>query len=83
MHELRAGHLVAVVQIVHGVEDRVGVVDIDDLAVRKHLLHAGDEDLPLLVPWKSSHMKKPPRSRYSRILAAWASVRFQWPTSTA
>jgi len=34
------------------------------------------------VPWKSSHMKKPPRSRKSRIFAACASVRSQCPTST-
>ena len=34
------------------------------------------------VPWKSSHMKKPPRRRYSRKAATCLSVSAQWPTST-
>ena len=45
---LRAGHLVAVVQIVDGVEDRVVVGNVDDLPVREDLLHGLDEDIPFV-----------------------------------
>ena len=42
-----AGHLIAVFQIVDGVEDRVVVGNVDDRAVGKHLVHAGEEGIPL------------------------------------
>ena len=60
---LRAGHLIAVVQIVDGVEDRIVFGNVDDRPVRKNPLHAGHETSHSCVPWKSSHMKKPPRSK--------------------
>jgi hypothetical protein len=45
---LRAGYLVPVVQIEHGMEDGVLIGDIDDGAVGEHFLHAVDEDFPLV-----------------------------------
>ena len=67
---LRAGNLIAVVEIVDGMEDRVVVLDVDDRPVRETRGSCWlGEDLPFALPWKSSHMKKPPRSRYSRSIA--------------
>ena len=64
-----AGDLVAVVQIVDGVEDRVGIVDIDDRPVGEDTAACFPRSGPILrVPQKSSSMRKPPRSRYSRKL---------------
>ena len=48
LHVLRAGDLVAVVQIVDGVEDGIAIGDLHDGAVGKDLFHAGDEDVPLV-----------------------------------
>jgi len=45
---LKAGHLVAVVEVVNRVEDRVGIGDIDNGAVREDLVHHGNEGVPLV-----------------------------------
>ena len=44
-----AGHLVAMVKIVDGAEDRVVVGNFDDRPVGKYLVHAGEEHAPLDV----------------------------------
>src|SRR5271170_2457846 len=80
--ELLAGHLVAIIQVEDGVEDRI-VLSMSTMGrsgktrrmPARKMVHSS-------VPWKSSHMKNPPRSRKSRSLAACESVRAQWPTST-
>jgi hypothetical protein len=46
-HVLLAGHLVAVVQVVNRVEDRVLVLELHNRPVRKHAPHAGLKDFPL------------------------------------
>src|ERR1035437_4464607 len=44
---LRAGDLVAAVQVVNRVEDRVLVLEVHNLPVGEHAPHAGHEELPL------------------------------------
>src|SRR5579862_6404874 len=44
--ELRARHLIAVVEIVKGMENLIRVLNIDNGAVRKYARHAGFEDFP-------------------------------------
>ena len=63
---LRAGHLVAVVEIVDDVEDGVLVVDVDDGAVGEDGLMPASKTAHSSDPWKSSTIRKPPRRRYSR-----------------
>src|SRR5258706_4214417 len=45
-HVTLAGDLIAVVQIINGVEDRVAVLDIDNGAAGKDALHAFREYVP-------------------------------------
>src|SRR5262249_27971295 len=45
--ELRARYLVAIVEIVEHVENRVIGGDVHDRAVREYFAHASDEDFPL------------------------------------
>src|SRR5262245_24235469 len=45
----RTRHLPALGEIVDGMEDRIGRVDIDDGTIRKHAFHRGVEDLPLIL----------------------------------
>ena len=47
--ELRAGDLIAAVEIVDGVEDGVGVLKFHDLAVGEDAVEALGEDVPLLI----------------------------------
>ena len=61
-----AGNLITVVKIVDGVENGVGVVDIHDGAVWEHALMLSMNRFHSWVPQKSSSMRNPPRSRYSR-----------------
>ncbi len=47
IQHLFAWHLVTIVQIENGVEDRILVVDLNNGPIRKHAAHARYEDLPL------------------------------------
>src|SRR5689334_1748079 len=55
---LRAGHLETVVQIVNRMEDRIGVVDVDDLALRENFLDSLEEYLPLKCAVEIVHHQK-------------------------
>ena len=81
---LSAGHLVAVVEIVDGVEDRVGIIDLDDRPVGKDPPHAGFEDRPLARPVEIVAPSESRRAAGARGCAlACASFHSQCPTSTA
>src|SRR5216684_3069554 len=45
---LLARHLITIVQIENGVEDRILVVDLNDGPIRKHAAHARNEHRPLM-----------------------------------
>src|SRR5262249_21353178 len=47
VEELRAGHLVAIVQVIQRMENGIGILDLDDGPVGEYASHAGDEDVPL------------------------------------
>src|ERR1039457_95473 len=46
---LHAGHLVAVIQVVDGVKNRILVGNVDDLAIGLDAPHTVDENVPLVV----------------------------------
>ena len=58
--------LVALVQIVDRMEDGIRIRNLNDRPIRENTLDALREDFPVRVPQKSSHIRKPPRSKYSR-----------------
>src|SRR5580704_7702101 len=59
VNELLAGHLVAIAEIENRMENGAAVLDVHNGPVRKHAIHTGDENIPLVSAVKIDAHEKP------------------------